>query len=317
MIAVTMGDPAGIGPETLVKAWPELTGARMAYGDLAVLQAAAAQWAPNLTVSTQGSSDQPGHMRVVACSDLLSAPVMGQVDAACGQASFDALACAVSDAMAGQVQAIVTAPITKAAWHAAGIDYPGHTEYLAERNQREVIMVLANDDIAVALATVHCSMQQAIEQIRSGAVERALPLAIQAAQGLGFSQPRIAVAGLNPHAGEGGLFGDEELNHIGPAIDALGIPNVTGPWPGDTVFMRARQGEFDLVLAMTHDQGLIPVKYLGVERGVNFTAGLDFVRTSPDHGSAYDIAGTGQANHLALHYAYQQALRILSRRLAS
>lgn len=317
MLGVTMGDPAGIGPETLVKAWASLPGARLAYGDEQILRAAAQRWAPALEVGCDLSPDLPNQMKVIACSQLSDPITMGQVDAHCGQASFDALVRAVDDALAGQIDGVVTAPITKAAWSAAGIVYPGHTEYLAARNQREVIMILANDDIAVALATVHCSMAQAVEQIRAGAVTKTLPLALRAAHDLGYPNPRIAVAGLNPHAGEGGLFGDEEIHHIIPAIKAAAHPGISGPYAGDTVFMRARQGEFDLVVAMTHDQGLIPVKYLGVERGVNFTAGLDFVRTSPDHGSAYDIAGQGVASCEALEYAFQQALSIISRRSAS
>lgn len=316
MIGVSMGDPAGIGPETLVKAWPQLSGARVAYGDLAVLQAAAERFAPGLCVDTQGPDADPQHMRVIPTSQLAAPPTLGRVSAQAGQASFNAVKQASLDAKAGHIRALVTAPINKAAWAQAGIHYPGHTEWLAEVADAPALMVLANDEIAVALATVHCSMSDAIEQIKQGAVDRVLPMAIQAAKELGFAHPRVAVAGLNPHAGEGGLLGQEEQRYIQPAIERLNDPCVSGPWPGDTVFMRARRGEFDLVVAMTHDQGLIPVKYLGVERGVNFTAGLGFVRTSPDHGTAFDIAGQGVADPSALVYAYDRALEILSRRLA-
>ena len=314
-LAVTMGDPAGIGPEILVKAWRQMQGARVAYGDLATLVAAADRWAPDLTVSIDGPDDQPNWMRVEQTA-AFSGP-LGQVSASAGASSFDALALAVDHALSGDIQGVVTAPINKAAWAQAGIEHPGHTEYLAQRARCPVAMVLANDDLAVILATVHCSMIEAVEQIRAGAVDRVLPHAWQAALELGFETPRIAVAGLNPHAGEGGLFGQEEIEHIIPAIQSFGRSEVTGPYPGDTVFMRARSGEFDLVVAMTHDQGLIPVKYLGVENGVNFTAGLPFVRTSPDHGTAFEIAGQGVADERAMLYAYQQAHRILNRRSAN
>lgn len=317
MIGITMGDPAGIGPEILCKAWADLSGARVVYGDLRLMQAAAARFAPGLTVSLTGDADQAHHMRVVPTSQSESEIAMGQVSAAAGRASFNALENAVTDALKGQIDALVTAPINKAAWAQAGVDYPGHTEYLGKRAGRSVAMVLANDELAVVLATVHCAMREAIDQIADGAVDRILPMAYQAALDLGFQSPRIAVAGLNPHAGENGLFGDEEIRFITPAIERFGSANVSGPYSGDTVFMRARQGAFDLVVAMTHDQGLIPVKYLGVERGVNFTAGLPFVRTSPDHGTAFEIAGSGQADPQALVYAYHQAQAIVSRRSAS
>ena len=314
-LAVTMGDPAGIGPEILVKAWHQMLGSRIAYGDVDTLAAAAERWAPDLRVSVDGPEDQSNWMRVEHTRPFSGS--LGQVSASAGASSFDALALAVDHALSGQVQGVVTAPINKAAWAQAGIEYPGQTEYLAERAKCPVAMVLANDDLAVILATIHCSMIEAVEQIRTGAVARVLPHAWQAALELGFESPRIAVAGLNPHAGEGGLFGQEEIEHIIPAIQSFGRSEVTGPYPGDTIFMRARAGEFDLVVAMTHDQGLIPVKYLGVENGVNFTAGLPFVRTSPDHGTAFEIAGQGVADERAMLYAYRQACKILNRRSAS
>ncbi len=317
MIGITMGDPAGIGPEIIVKGWSAMSGHRVVYGDVQVLKHAAEQFAPALEVSVQGPTDDPKVLVVVPCGELPTPPQPGVLSPAAGAAGFQALEHAVGAALRGSLTAVVTAPIHKEAWSRAGIHYPGHTEYLAQQAGTEVAMILANDELAVALATVHCSMQQAIEQIRVGAVDAILPKAWAAAQALGFDTPRIAVAGLNPHAGEQGLFGDEEIQFIEPAIRRFNRPSVTGPYSGDTVFMRARQGEFDLVVAMTHDQGLIPVKYLGVERGVNFTAGLPFVRTSPDHGTAFEIAGTGQADPSAMVYAYDQALRILNRRSAT
>ena len=173
-------------------------------------------------------------------------------------------------------------------------------------------MMLANDVIATVLVTIHCSLRQAIERADFDAQMSAIRLAHQGGRALGVAAPRVAVAGLNPHAGEGGLFGDEEARIILPAIEAArreGI-DASGPWPGDTVFMQARQGRFDVVVAQYHDQGLIPVKYLGLDQGVNITLGLPFVRTSPDHGTAFDIAGQGKADPASLQTAIDYAFRL-------
>ncbi|MGH6806284.1 MAG: PdxA family dehydrogenase, partial [Ensifer adhaerens] len=188
-----------------------------------------------------------------------------------------------------------------------------HTEILAERaGAARVAMMLANDDIRTVLVTIHCSLLDAIRRADFDAELSAIRLAHQGGRALGIDAPRIAVAGLNPHAGEGGLFGDEELIVIAPAIEAArreGI-DASGPWPGDTVFMQARNGRFDVVVAQYHDQGLIPVKYLGLEKGVNITLGLPFVRTSPDHGTAFDIAGRGIADPASLETAIDYAARL-------
>jgi 4-hydroxythreonine-4-phosphate dehydrogenase len=174
--------------------------------------------------------------------------------------------------------------------------------------------MLANEELRTVLVTVHCALREAIERISLEAVLSTLRIAQASARGFGIAAPRIAVAGLNPHAGEGGLFGDEEIRFIAPAIAqarAEGI-QASGPYAPDTVFMRARRGEFDLVLAMYHDQGLIPVKYLGVENGVNVTLGLPLVRTSPDHGTAFDVAGQGRADASSLVAALRMARRLIS-----
>jgi 4-hydroxythreonine-4-phosphate dehydrogenase len=213
----------------------------------------------------------------------------------------------------------VTAPIHKEALHAAGVAFPGHTELLQSlAGQPPVRMMLANDELRTVLVTIHCSLRQAIAQINAPHVLETIRISHHALQAVGIARPRIAVAGLNPHAGEGGLFGDEELLHIAPAIAAAraeGI-NASGPFAPDTVFMRARHtaahpGEFDVVVAMTHDHGLIPVKYLGVEQGVNVTLGLPFVRTSPDHGTAFDIAGSGRADASSMRAAIRMARQLI------
>ncbi|HZT56076.1 MAG TPA: 4-hydroxythreonine-4-phosphate dehydrogenase PdxA, partial [Burkholderiaceae bacterium] len=218
--------------------------------------------------------------------------------------------------------AIVTAPIHKEALAAAGVEYPGHTEMLQALaapggTPPPVRMMLANDELRTVLVTIHLSLRQAIDAVTFDAVLDTVRIAHRSAARWGMAAPRIAVAGLNPHAGEGGLFGDEELRVIGPAIAAARAEGIdaSGPFAPDTVFMRARDaaghpGEFDIVVAMTHDHGLIPVKYLGVEHGVNVTLGLPFVRTSPDHGTAFDIAGTGRADASSLRAALAMARRL-------
>jgi 4-hydroxythreonine-4-phosphate dehydrogenase len=244
----------------------------------------------------------------------------GCIDARAGAAAAQCIREAASLAMRGEVAGIVTAPIHKEALAVAGIDFPGHTEMLAALASDPpppVRMMLANEELRTVLVTIHMSLRRAIEAVTYDAVLDTLRIAHAAAARWGQSSPRIAVAGLNPHAGEGGLFGDEEIRIIAPAIAAArreGI-DATGPYAPDTVFMRARHvpghpGEFDIVVAMTHDHGLIPVKYLGVEQGVNVTLGLPFVRTSPDHGTAFDIAGSGRADERSLRAAVAMARRL-------
>jgi len=221
---------------------------------------------------------------------------------------------------AGEAAAIVTAPIHKEALAAAGVPFPGHTEMLQDLARPAggalppVRMMLANDELRVVLVTIHMALRRAIEAVTFDAVRETLRIAHRAARAWTGALPRIAVAGLNPHAGEGGLFGDEELRIIGPAVRAAQAEGIDarGPFAPDTVFMRARRGEFDLVVAMTHDHGLIPVKYLGVEQGVNVTLGLPFVRTSPDHGTAFDIAGQGRADAASLIAALAAARRLVA-----
>jgi 4-hydroxythreonine-4-phosphate dehydrogenase len=245
---------------------------------------------------------------------------MGQVHRDAGLAAMACIEAAAALARAGGVRAIVTAPIHKQALAAAGSSFPGHTEMLqalatpAGGDAPDVRMMLANDELRVVLVTIHVGLRRAIELLSEPLVLQTIRIAHRAAAGWGLAAPRIAVAGLNPHAGEGGLFGDEEGRIIAPAIEVArreGI-DASGPHAPDTVFMRARHaaghpGAFDIVIAMTHDHGLIPVKYLGVERGVNVTLGLPFVRTSPDHGTAFDIAGRGVADAGSLRCAISMA----------
>jgi 4-hydroxythreonine-4-phosphate dehydrogenase len=206
----------------------------------------------------------------------------------------------------------VTAPINKEALHLAGIPFPGHTEMLASlAGVEHVTMMLYNPELRVVLVSVHVSLREAVDSLSVESELRAIRAAASIGPAFGLEKPRIGVAGLNPHAGEGGMFGDEEARIIAPAIEQARTEgfDVSGPWPGDTVFMHARAGEFDVVVAQYHDQGLIPVKYLGLDTGVNVTLGLPFVRTSVDHGTAFAIAGKGIASAESLITAIDAADR--------
>lgn len=330
-LLVTMGDAAGIGPEIIAAAARrgELHDA-VVVGDPAVIRRASALLGgsgPMAVVESPVDPGPPGALRVWAPPALpagLARLPWGQVSAAAGAAAARCIVAAVSAVQAGQARALVTAPLHKEALAAAGERYPGHTEMLQAlatvpgHTPPPVRMMLANPELKVVLATIHVALRDAIAALDYEAVLSTIRIASDAARAWGQPAPRIAVAGLNPHAGEGGLFGDEEIRFIGPAVAAargLGI-NVSGPYPPDTVFMRARRGAFDLVIAMTHDHGLIPVKYLGVEDGVNVTLGLPFVRTSPDHGTAFDIAGQGRADPASLLSALRMARMLSAGRLA-
>lgn len=318
-LAVTMGDPAGIGPEIISKMYLRRPAARrwVAVGDPMVLREALTEIDPSASVRTIATIGDARYLAdtldVLSASRLAALPPKGRISAECGQAAFDAVIAAIRLAYAGDVAGIVTAPIHKEALAAAGLCYPGHTEVLAEHGgASKVAMMLANAEIRTVLVTAHCSLSEAIRRADFATQLDAIRLADEGARALGIPNPRIAIAGLNPHAGEGGLFGDEEIRIIIPAIKAareLGY-NVSGPWPGDTVFMQARAGRFDIVVAQYHDQGLIPVKFLGLAHGVNITLGLPFVRTSPDHGTAFDIAGLGLADPSSLETAFDYALRL-------
>ena len=332
-LLVTMGDAAGIGPEIIVEAFRrgELADA-VVVGDPGVLRraAAAAGSARPMLALLEAPADlpdvPPGCLAVLAPPGLpegLAALPLGRVDARCGAAAALCIEAAVRRVQAGEGCAVVTAPIHKEALAAAGIGFPGHTEMLQAlaappgEALPPVRMMLANDELRVVLVTIHVALRRALDLLDFDGVLSTIRIAHRAAAAWGMAAPRIAVAGLNPHAGEGGLFGDEELRFIGPAVQAARAEGIDarGPFAPDTVFMRARHaaghpGEFDLVVAMTHDHGLIPVKYLGVEQGVNVTLGLPFVRTSPDHGTAFDIAGQGTADPSSLIAALHMARRL-------
>ena len=327
-IAITQGDPAGIGPEIVAKAFrdaPDDLRGCFAVGDLATLRRAAQcivrPGVLELPVAQIVSPDDAWHVPP-RCMPVLQLPGLpgpvpwGRVSAAAGRAAADCVVWAARAALQGHIAALVTAPLHKEALSAAGVAFPGHTELLqAEAATHQgvplaampVRMMLASDELRTVLVSIHMSLRDAIAAVTRENIVQTLQITHAALLRTLGRVPRIAVAGLNPHAGEGGLFGREEIESIAPAVAdarALGM-DVHGPYAPDTVVMRARHtsqraGEFDVVLAMYHDQGLIPVKYLGVDKGVNVTLGLPLVRTSPDHGTAFDIAGQGVADAASL-----------------
>jgi 4-hydroxythreonine-4-phosphate dehydrogenase len=316
-VGITMGDAAGIGPEIVVQAFAQgLAAPAIVYGDAGALRRAASLLGARLTVHEIAhagqAQPQAGVIEVVACHPALPDDLpAGKVSADAGRAAYEYVCTAIDDAMTARIRAIVTAPLNKASMHAAGIDYPGHTEILADRSgTRDFAMMLANRELRVLLVTIHVALSDVFSRISVESELRAMRLAHHACRQMGIAEPRVAVAGLNPHAGENGKFGREEIDIIAPAIAAAQAEGIaaSGPWPGDTVFMRARRGDFDIVVAQYHDQGLIPVKYLGVEEGVNVTVGLPFVRTSVDHGTAFDIAWQGIADARSLIVAFDLAL---------
>jgi 4-hydroxythreonine-4-phosphate dehydrogenase len=316
-IAITMGDACGIGPEIIAKLYAEaeLLQPTLVIGDEGILRRAVRSLALPLTVAAIDSPEDfqpaPNTIHVISLSRLPDDLPFGQLDARSGKAAFDYIWTAIDLALQNRIRAVVTAPINKEALRLAGFRYPGHTEILADFSEtKDFAMMLMNDDLRVILVTIHVSLREAIEQLTMKRELMTIRLAHRAMTQLGIAKPRIAVAGLNPHAGEHGLFGSEDESIVKPAIQQAQVEgiNASGPWPGDTIFMHARRGKFDIVVAQYHDQGLIPVKYLGVDEGVNITVGLPFVRTSVDHGTAFDIAGTGKASHASLRVAVEQAI---------
>jgi 4-hydroxythreonine-4-phosphate dehydrogenase len=321
-IAITMGDPAGIGPEIIVKALAEDEVARLCQplvighpGRLRQAAAIVGSPTPIREIACVAQIDpQADVIWCLAACDVPADLPWGRVSASAGEAAFRCLETAARLAMKGDVDAICTAPLSKEALFAAGHPFPGHTEALAAlTGTPEVSMMLMTDDLRVIHVTTHIGLIDAIERIEPGLVARTVRRGVEALRRGGIARPRVGVCGINPHAGEGGLFGrGEEASKIVPAIEALRQEghDIEGPLPADTLFFRARRGDFDLVVAMYHDQGHGPVKVLGIEAGVNVTVGLPVIRTSVDHGTAFDIAGTGKADPRSLVVAIEQAERL-------
>ena len=333
VLGVTMGDPAGVGPEIIVRAAAEpavvSTSRPVVIGSADVMTAAMALTDSSLALHLVRDVSEcrwaSGTLEVLDLGnvDMTTLP-RAQVSAAAGRAAYEYLVRAIDLAQARSIDAIVTAPMNKEGLAAAGVPHSGHTEILAERsNTRDYAMMLMGKELRVIHVTTHVALRQVPDLVTRDRVLRTIRLAQKTMTELGRARPRIAVAGLNPHAGEDGLFGDEEQTSIIPAIEAARREGfeVFGPLPADTLFSRARGGEFDIVVAMYHDQGHIPVKTLGFEydetakrwtglSGVNVTVGLPFLRVSVDHGTAYDRAWKGIANHESMVEAIEVAVRM-------
>ena len=319
-IAITMGDPAGIGPEIIMKALAQdevhAICEPLVIGDAARLRQAGRIAGLELAVDAlDDAADAQFSSRNVQCVDLKLVPpdlAFGKVSPIAGEAAYRFIEKAVEVTSAGLAQAICTAPLSKEALHAAGHKYPGHTELLAHlTGTPEVSMMLVSPKLRVIHVTTHIGLIDAIAKIEPGLVERVITRGHDVLVKAGIADPKIGVCAINPHAGENGLFGrGEEAEKITPAVEACRAKgwDVRGPLPADTLFFLAGRGDYDMVVAMYHDQGHGPIKVLGLEAGVNITVGLPVIRTSVDHGTAFDIAGTGVADERSLIEALRQAV---------
>lgn len=322
LLAWTLGDVAGIGPELVVKAW-SLSEVHslcrpLVIGSVGMLRRVAKDLGSTVKIETIEEDKLSGLISrpdVIPCLDPTADPVdhltLGQVHAAAGQAAHDYLVTGIDLAVAGIVDGIVTLPLHKEGLHAAGLHYPGHTEILAERTgSTEYGMMLYRRGLGVLHVTLHMSLRKALDAITQPAIEEKIALIDTMMRQLAVPEPRLAVAALNPHASDGGLFGHEEATIVSPAVERAKEKgfDVVGPIPADTLFVRASKGEFDGVVALYHDQGHIALKLLGWREAVNITVGLPIIRTSVAHGTAYDIVGQGKADPTSL----LEALRVAS-----
>ncbi|MEH8136988.1 4-hydroxythreonine-4-phosphate dehydrogenase PdxA [Gallibacterium anatis] len=308
VLGITMGDAAGIGAEIIVKSLSDKHLYEIAQpiviGDKKMMQRALdllqSPLKINVVTNLDNLNTKYGTIDLVDLDNVSADLPYSQVDPRAGKAAYEYVEKAVQYAMANKVQAVVTAPLNKEALHAGGKMFPGHTEILAQLSgTKDYSMMLVSEKLRVIHVTTHVQLRKACDLVKKERVLTVIKLADENAKMLGFKQPRVAVAGLNPHSGENGMFGDEDRKEIVPAVEAakqLGI-NASGPVPPDTVFHRAANlNEFDIVVVMYHDQGHIPIKLLGFDTGVNVTVGLPFIRTSVDHGTAFPIAGKGIAD---------------------
>lgn len=326
ILAVTMGDPAGTGPELIVKAFaePRLRESvrLLVVGDQAVLREAAAGVGSSARIQVVQSATEVGDDPTqIDLLDLHNVPAgqlkRGSVSPLAGEAAYQYICRAVELTRREETDAVVTSAINKASLHAAGHHYDGHTELLAELcGKPNVTMMLVAGKLRVCHVSTHVSLREAIDRVRPERILTVLRLAQAGIRELGVAAPRLAVAGVNPHAGEGGIFGDEERKYIEPAIAlarAEGI-DVSGPFAGDTVFFRTYQGEFDGAIAMYHDQGHVAAKMLGIWQGVNVTLGLPIIRTSVEHGTDFANVGTGRGDPRSLMEALKLAANMASNR---
>lgn len=319
LLAITMGDPAGAGPEIVVKTLnaqeirPICRG--LVIGDAGVMRAAANIVGIPMKIHAVSVPDEmlndEGTLNVLDLEDVdLSTLVHGRVSASAGKAAYEAIEKGTLLTLEGATDAIVTAPLNKDALNQAGYHFPGHTQILAHLcGVRDAVMMLTADNLRIVHVSTHVSLREACDLVTKERILRVMQLGVDATRSMGVEKPRVVVPGLNPHSGEGGLFGNEEQIHIIPAIEeakSLGY-DVRGPLPPDTAFLRAYRGEFDLVIAMYHDQGHIPIKMAGFEKGVNVTLGLPIIRTSVDHGTVFGKAGKDTADPTSMIEAVKLA----------
>ncbi|WP_099826464.1 4-hydroxythreonine-4-phosphate dehydrogenase PdxA [Oceaniglobus indicus] len=318
-IVITMGDPSGVGPEVTVKALASLSAADRAryavIGDRPTLERALAACDLDLALADFGTAAPDGALSVIHVPVDGLPGTFGTLSPACGEAAFRFIERAVGMSMQGEAGCIVTAPINKAALNAAGHHYDGHTGMLAHlTGAKSSWMLLASPTLNVLHVSTHVSLRDAIGRATPERVLETIRTGHRHFQRMGVENPRIAVAGINPHCGEDGLFGTEDDTQIAPGVElakAEGI-NVEGPIPADTVYHRANTGAFDLVIAQYHDQGHIPIKLIAFDTAVNVSLGLPIDRCSVDHGTAFDIAGTGKANHVNMLAALDYAGRLVA-----
>jgi 4-hydroxythreonine-4-phosphate dehydrogenase len=321
-IGISLGDMTGIGPEVTLKALAEEAGRDdcryLLIGDEARLRQLNDRLGLQLPIEVHRDGDEHGRLLIHnSLAEALPAS-LAPASAAAAHAALAWLTDGAQRCLRGELDALVTAPLNKEAILRAGVPFVGQTEYLSRLagTERTAMMLLGEDDrghaLRVALATTHIPLRQVPDQISQSKIELVIELSVNACRDLGLNRSRIAVCGLNPHAGEGGQLGDEEQKIILPAVRAAQSRGfeVTGPLAADTLFHHAYQGEYDVVVAMYHDQGLAPLKMIGFETGVNWTLGLPFIRTSPDHGTAYDIAGQGKANPSSMRAAIRLARQL-------
>jgi len=324
ILAITLGDPAGVGPEVTAKAFPHEAGLDrsipLVVGDARIVSDAAARWAPQWSVTAIETPEEAAAAgeRVIPVIDISNCDParfnIGEVDPYTGNAAYEYVVHSARLAMDGRVAAIVTAPLNKEAMRLAGHMYDGHTGLLGSlTGTKKYFMVLGSDVLRVIHVSTHVSLEEAVKRVKSDRILDTIRAGHAHLRQMGFENPRVAVAGLNPHAGDGGQFGVEEAREVAPAVESARAEGIdaTGPISPDAVFRMAQDGRYDIVVVLYHDQGHIPVKLVAFEEGVNVTVGLPIIRTSVDHGTGFDIAGQGVASEInmisALDYAYKMA----------
>ena len=309
-LGITMGDPAGIGPEISLKVLEknkEYRECSIIYGSSSILEYYKEKLKLKdikFNIIKNTKEFKKDYINVIQVFDIdMKDITIGKVSGLCGEAAYKYIERAIQDALQGDIAVVITAPINKEALNKGGYHYEGHTEIFAKlTNTKKYAMLLWSEKLSVVHVSTHCSLQDACRKVTKDRVLNVIELSGKFLQQLGVKEPRIAVAGLNPHSGEAGLFGTEEIEHIIPALNQAKKDNwkVEGPIPPDTVFLKAYRKEYDVVVAMYHDQGHIPIKLLAFDEGVNVTLGLPIIRTSVDHGTAFDIAGKGIASEKSI-----------------